>query len=231
MEEEKTMYGFIRKESTHLQEEADYHETILAGDGWMYLLKKGHVLRIVDSKGNQAVDAMFYDAADPENHYSATKTIAQQQNIYLTTGSILYAENGKPMLEIVADLTGRHDTLAGSCSNYYNTVRYGRDLLYMHNCKDTFMLEFSKRNDGVFLKRDLAPNVNFFMNVPITPDGVLEFADGISRAGNYVELQAKMDVQVLISNCPQLMNPCNDFNPTPIEVFIFKEDIESEDIK
>lgn len=217
------MYGFIRKESTRKPEDAIYRKTILAGDGWMYRIKKGQVFRVVDTEGNQAVDAMFYDANDPENHYSATKTIEAQRNIYLTTGSILYAENGDPMMEIVADLTGRHDTLAGSCSNYYNTVRYGRDLLYMHNCKDTFMLEFAKREDDAYLKRDLAPNVNFFMNVPITEDGVLEFADGVSAPGNYVELVAKMDVEILISNCPQLMNPCNDFNPTPIEVMIFED--------
>ena len=215
------MYGFIRKESPFDPKDAVYRETILSGDGWLHTLKKGETLRVVDLEGNQAVDAMFYDACDPDNHYSAGKTIKAQNNIYLTTGSVLYSENGDRMLEITADLTGRHDTLAGSCSNYYNTVKYPGDVLYMHNCKDTFMLEFSKRGDDEYSKRDLAPNVNFFMNVPITEDGVLEFADGVSAPGNYVEVTALMDVDVLISNCPQLMNPCNNFDPTPIELMIF----------
>ena len=216
------MYGFIRKESRFSPNDAVYRVTILSGDGWMKTVRKGQTLRIVDTEGNQAVDAMFYETADPENHYSATKTIRAQKNIYLTTGSVLYAEDGKAMMEITADLTGRHDTLAGSCSNYYNSVRYDRDTLYMHNCKDTFMLQFQKRGDDRYMKRDLAPNVNFFMNVPITDEGVLEFADGVSAPGNYVELKALMDVDVLISNCPQLMNPCNNFDPTPIELMIFE---------
>ena len=222
------MYGFIRKESSFRPEDAAYRETILSGDGWLRTLKKGETLRVVDLEGNQAVDAMFYDAHDPDNHYSAGKTIKAQNNIYLTTGSILYSENGDRMLEITADLTGRHDTLAGSCSNYYNSVKYPGDVLYMHNCKDTFMLEFSKRGDEEYCKRDLAPNVNFFMNVPITEDGVLEFADGVSAPGNYVEVTALMDVDVLISNCPQLINPCNNFNPTPIELMIFSPEDKDE---
>jgi hypothetical protein len=70
-------------------------------------------------------------------------------------------------------------------------------------------------------KRDIAHNINFFMNVPVTPDGGLRFEDGLSGPGKYVEMVAEMNVIALISNCPQLNNPCNAYDPTPIEVLIW----------
>lgn len=201
-------------------EQAIYNEIIPAGEGWTYTLEAGQVLRIVDLEGNQAADTLFYDADNPSDHYSAVNTIQRQGNIYLTTGSVLVSESGKPLVEIVADTCGNHDTIGGACSAQSNTVRYSHDTLSMHNCRDTFMLQLSK-NDPRFTKRDLAPNVNFFMNVPVTPDGGLTFADGVSAPGYYVELQAISRTLVLISNCPQLNNPCNAYNPTPIELLIW----------
>lgn len=171
-------------------------------------------------EGNQAVDTLFYDAEHPEDHYSATATIAEQKNIYLTTGSVLRSESGKELLKIVADTCGRHDTLGGACSAQSNTVRYAHDKWHMHNCRDTFMLLLSQYGEG-FTKRDLAPNINFFMNVPVTEDGHLQFADGISYGGSYVELLSLRRTLVLISNCPQLNNPCNAYNPTPVQVLIW----------
>lgn len=214
------MYGFIEKDSVYHPEDACYREIIPAGKGWMHLVKKDQVFRIVDLEGNQAVDTTFYDANHPQNHFSAVRTIVRQKNIYLTTGSILRSESDLPMLEITADKTGRHDTLGGACSCQSNTVRYAREKLYMHSCRDSFLLQLSMQGEG-YLKRDLAPNINFFMNVPVTKEGGLEFVDGVSAPGNYVEMKAFMDVMVLISNCPQLNNPCNAYHPTPVEVLIW----------
>lgn len=208
---------------TREQSEAVVNEVILAGDGWMHVLEPGQVLRIVDMEGNQAADTLFYDADNPEDHYSAVATIAAQANIYLTTGSVLRAESGKPLVEIIADTCGRHDTVGGSCSAQSNTVRYAHEKLHMHNCRDTFMLQLAKQGDERYTKRDLAPNVNFFMNVPVSEDGGLTFADGISSPGAYVEMQAIARTMVLISNCPQLNNPCNAYNPTPVRVLIWNE--------
>ncbi|MDD9266962.1 urea amidolyase associated protein UAAP2 [Paenibacillus sp. GCM10023248] len=214
------MAVFNRVESPRGVEEAIYSEIIQAGDGWMRELKPGQVLRIVDLEGNQAADTLFYDAENPEDHYSATATIAGQGNIYLTAGSVLRAESGKELLRIVADTCGRHDTVGGSCSAQSNTVRYAHEKLSMHNCRDTFMLQLAK-HDGRYTKRDLAPNINFFMNVPVTAEGGLKFDDGVSAPGCYVEVESLGSSMVLISNCPQLNNPCNAYNPTPIQVFIW----------
>ncbi|MEV5027537.1 urea amidolyase associated protein UAAP2 [Paenibacillus sp. LPE1-1-1.1] len=216
------MAVFNRVESPRRAEDAIYDEVIAAGDGWMYDLQPGQVLRIVDLEGNQAADTLFYDADHPEDHYSAVATIAGQGNIYLTAGSVLLSESGKEMLRIVADTCGRHDTVGGSCSAQSNTVRYSHDKLHMHNCRDTFMLQLAKRN-GNYSKRDLAPNINFFMNVPVTADGGLQFADGVSSPGAYVELQSLCRTTALLSNCPQLNNPCNAYNPTPVRVLVWNQ--------
>ncbi|WP_138754697.1 urea amidolyase associated protein UAAP2 [Paenibacillus sinopodophylli] len=216
------MTVFNRVESPRLEEDAIYDEVIAAGDGWMYDLQPGQVLRIVDLDGNQAADTLFYDADQPEDHYSAVATIAGQGNIYLTTGSVLLSESGKELLRIVADTCGRHDTVGGSCSAQSNTVRYSHDKLHMHNCRDTFMLQLATRSES-YSKRDLAPNINFFMNVPVTAEGGLQFADGVSSAGAYVELQSLCRTTALLSNCPQLNNPCNAYNPTPVRVLIWNQ--------
>jgi urea carboxylase-associated protein 1 len=190
---------------------------IPSGEPWMGVVKAGHLLRIVDLEGNQAVDTLFYNAADTHEHYSAQNTIQAQGNIYLTTGTVLRSNRGRSMLRIVQDTCGRHDTLGGACSAESNTVRYSLDKRHMHSCRDSFLLALARHDEGMS-KRDLPSNVNFFMNVPVTPAGGLTFADGISAAGRHVELQALMDVLVLISNCPQLNNPCNAYNPTPVRI-------------
>ena len=188
-----------------------------AGEPWMGIVRRGEAFRIVDLEGNQAVDTLFYNAADTHEHYSAQNTIQAQGRIYLTTGSVLLSNRGRPMLRIDDDTCGRHDTLGGACSSESNTVRYALEKRHMHSCRDSFLLALAKHEHGM-TKRDLPSNINFFMNVPVTPEGGLRFADGISAAGRHVELLALMDTLVLISNCPQLNNPCNAYNPTPIRV-------------
>ncbi|MBY0504873.1 MAG: DUF1989 domain-containing protein [Bryobacteraceae bacterium] len=191
---------------------------VLAGDGWAQVLKQGQHLRIVDLEGNQAVDTLFYNAHDHADHYSAVNTIATQGNIYLTTGSRLLSQSGNVLVTIVDDTCGRHDTLGGACSQESNMVRYDIGKRYMHACRQTF-LKYGLAHG--LEKRDLSHNVNFFMNVPVTPDGKLTFEDGISEPGKYVELRAEMDTLVLISNCPQLNNPCNAYNPTPVKLMVW----------
>lgn len=203
---------------------ASHRQVIAAGEPWMGTVRKGQHFRILDLEGNQAVDTLFYCADTLEERYSAVDTIRAQGNIYLTTGTSLLSNEGNTMLRIVADTCGRHDTLGGACSAESNTVRYALEKRSMHSCRDNFLLALARwgsRYGKDFSKRDLSSNINFFMNVPVTPEGKLTFADGISGAGRYVEMQAEMDVTVLISNCPQLNNPCNAYNPTPVEVMIW----------
>jgi urea carboxylase-associated protein 1 len=195
-------------------------EIVPAGEPWMGLVRSGQHLRIVDVEGNQAVDTLFYSAATVEERYSASDTIRAQGNLYLTTGSRLLSNAGNVMLQIVADTCGRHDTLGGACSAESNTVQYALEKRHMHSCRDNFLLALARADCGLG-KRDLSSNINFFMNVPVAPGGQLSIAYGISAPGRYVEMRAHMDVIVLISNCPQLNNPCNAYNPTPIRLMVW----------
>ena len=199
---------------------AAYQAVIPAGEPWVHELRRGQTMRIVDLKGNQAVDTLFYNLHDPADRYSAQDTIRAQRNIYLTTGTRLISTQGNTLLRIVADTCGRHDTLGGACANESNQVRYAIDKRYMHACRNSFLKGLMEYGQG-FGKRDITSNINFFMNVPVTPEGKLTFEDGISDSGKYVELEAEMDVLVAISNCPQLNNPCNGYDPTPVEVLIW----------
>lgn len=199
---------------------AVFDEVVLAGDGFTHVVKRGQVLRIVDMEGNQAADTLFYDAHAPENRYSAVDTVREQGNIYLTTGTRLMSTEGDVLMTIVADTCGRHDTLGGACAAESNQVRYAIEKKYMHACRDTFLLVAACCTKELS-KKDITANVNFFMNVPVTPEGKLTFEDGVSAPGRYVEMRAERDVRVLISNCPQLNNPCNGYNPTPVRVLIW----------
>ena len=209
------------KASTLKSENAVDRQVVPAGDYYMQVVKAGQTVRILDLEGNQAADTLFYNANDPGERYSAIDTIREQGNVYLTTGTKLLSNEMNLMLEIVADTCGRHDTIGGACANESNTVRYALEKKCMHSCRDSWMLAIAENEQFGMNKRDITHNINFFMNVPVTAEGGLSFQDGLSSPGKYVELKAAMDVIVLISNCPQLNNPCNAYNPTPIEVLIW----------
>ncbi|RQW64962.1 urea amidolyase associated protein UAAP2 [Vibrio viridaestus] len=208
-------------ESKLLPENAVRRDVVPAGDYYMKVVKAGQTVRILDLEGNQAADTLFFNANDPAERYSAIDTIREQGNVYLTAGTKILSSEGNEMLEIVADTCGRHDTLGGACATESNTVRYAIEKKCMHACRDSWLLAVSENEQFNMSKRDITHNINFFMNVPITTEGGLTFEDGISAPGKYVELKAVMDVIVLISNCPQLNNPCNAYNPTPVEVLVW----------
>lgn len=214
------MSALIYTESALDPAQASFDSVLPAGEGWMHEIKRGQTFRIVDLEGNQAVDTLFYNAHDLADRYSAQDTIRAQGGIYLTTGTQLRSSEGNVLLTIVADTCGRHDTLGGACSAESNQVRYALDKRPMHSCRDTFLKVIGRWGRG-FTKCDITHNINFFMNVPVTPEGGLSFADGVSAGGRYVEMRAEMDVVALISNCPQLNNPCNAYNPTPVRLLIW----------
>ncbi len=204
---------------------ARYRKVIPAGDYWIDVVKSGHIFRLVDVEGNQAADTLLFSAAHPSERYSIVDTMREQRNVYLGVGSKLLSTAGNTLAEIVADTVGRHDTLGGACAAESNSVRYALDKRTMHSCRDSYLLAVGENEQFALTKRDLTHNINFFMNVPVTAEGGLSFADGLSGPGHYVELRAAMDIIVLISNCPQLNNPCNAYNPTPLEILIWDLDV------
>ena len=194
--------------------------TVPARAPWSAIVRAGQHLTIVDLEGNQAVDCLVYDAVDTALRYSAPDTIAAQDTIFLTTGSILRDNESSPLMTVIADQCGQHDTIGGACSKESNSLRYGHHTVHQHACVENFLSEGAKWGLG---KRDLVSNINWYMNVPVDPDGTLGIVDGISKPGLKITLRAERDVLVLISNCPQVNNPCNGFNPTSIRLIISQE--------
>lgn len=194
-----------------------HDEIVPALAPWDHVVRKGEVLRIIDLEGNQAVDFLMYALADDAERYSAQDTIAAQGNIFLRTGSVLLSNEGNPMATVLGTSVAYHDTIGGACSCESNTLRYGHHTKGQHACVENFLQANARHGRG---KRDMVSNINWFMNVPVEADGALGIVDGISAPGLYVDVRAEMDLVAVVSNCPQINNPCNGFNPTPVRMII-----------
>ncbi|MCU1379552.1 MAG: hypothetical protein JWN29_2535 [Acidimicrobiales bacterium] len=192
-----------------------HDETLPARAAWAKVVEAGQTLRIVDLGGNQAVDCLVYDAHDTDHRYSAPDTLVAQRNIFLIEGTQLLSNEGVPMMTVTGTTCRYHDTIGGACSRESNTLRYGHHTAHQHACVDNFLDAGTRHGLG---KRDLVSNINWFMNVPVGADGTLGIVDGISAPGLSVDVRAEIDVLVLVSNCPQINNPCNGFDPTPVRL-------------
>ncbi|MEO6084820.1 MAG: urea amidolyase associated protein UAAP2 [Umezawaea sp.] len=194
-------------------------ERVAPNASWSAVVRAGHVLTIVDVGGNQSGDCLIYAAADPEERYSVPDTLAWQGNAYVRTGTVLRSNLGNPLMTVVGNEIDRQDTIGGACSKESNTLRYGHHVMFHHGCRENFLSEGQKHGLGL---RDLVSNLNWFMNVPVEADGALGIVDGMSAPGKRVAVRADTDVLVLVSNCPQMNNPCNDFNPTPLRMIVVR---------
>jgi urea carboxylase-associated protein 1 len=192
-------------------------EVVPARAPWTAVVRAGQTLRIVDIEGNQAVDFLMYGLEDDAERYSAQDTIAAQGNIFLRTGSVLMSNEGRPMAVVTETAVDYHDTIGGACSCESNTLRYGHHTKSQHACVENFLQGNARFGRG---KRDMVSNINWFMNVPVEADGALGIVDGISAPGLFVDMRAEMDLVAVVSNCPQINNPCNGFNPTPVRMVI-----------
>ena len=192
-------------------------EVVAARAPWSAVVSRGDILTIVDVGGNQSGDCLLYNAHDTDERYSVPDTIAWSGNVYVRTGTVLRSTEGNPLATVVANEIDRQDTIGGACGKESNTLRYGHHTTAEHGCRENFLAEAAKYGMGA---RDIVSNLNWFMNVPIEADGTLGIVDGISGPGKRVAFLAEMDILVLVSNCPQMNNPCNDFNPTPLRMIV-----------
>ena len=193
-------------------------QTIPAGGHFAHVVDKGHRLRIVDLEGGQGVDFLCYNAHRPEERYHAPNTLKAACDLRLTVGHTLYSDEARGLFTVVADTCPGHDTIAGCCSAPSNQMLYG--VSDCPGCRENFLMALEPFGLG---RRDIVPNINFFCKVPVADDQRLlstVFGDCPSKAGDFVELEAQMDALAVISNCPQVNNPCNGGNPTAIQVVI-----------
>ena len=186
---------------------------------WSAVIRKRDVLTIVDVGGNQSADCLIFDAANPAERYSVPDTVTWQGNVYVRTGTVLRSNLGAPLMTVAGNEIDRQDTIGGACSKESNTLRYGHHTAFHHACRENFLLEGAKHGLGA---RDLVSNLNWFMNVPVEADGSLGIVDGMSAPGKRVALRAERDVLVVVSNCPQMNNPVNDFNPTAVRAIVYQ---------
>lgn len=192
-----------------------YDHTVPAREPWSRVVKAGEILRIVDLEGQQAVDFLCYNAADPGDRYSSMNTVKVQGNSYIGKGTVLYSDSGVALFTVIADTLGRHDTIYGCCSTANNFLRYG--VKTTESCYANFLKELATHGMD---RSAIVGNVNFFMQVPVLEDGGAGIASDVSPPGSYVDLRAETDVLAVLSNCPQMHNPCNAYNPTPIRVIV-----------
>ncbi|MEM9046304.1 MAG: DUF1989 domain-containing protein [Pseudomonadota bacterium] len=190
-------------------------EIVPARAPWSGVVRAGEALVITDLEGQQAVDFLCYDANAPEDRYSATNTVKVQGNVYVGLGTVLYADSGVVLMTVIEDTVGRHDTIYGCCSNPNNHLRYGVETT--ESCYSNFESELARHNLG---REAIVPNVNWFMSVPVLDDGSAGVAEAALNPGSHVALRAERDVLAVLSNCPQMHNPCNGYNPSPIKVTI-----------
>ncbi len=203
---------------TDIEGEIVEDTVIPARAAWSRVIEAGQTLRIVDLEGKQAVDFICYNAHDHEDRYAAADTMKiNETGIFLGKGTVLYSVRCTPLFTIVADTCGHHDTIGGCCSAELNRFRYGKE--NETGCRENFLGELAKYDMG---PNDMAANVNFFMYVPVGPDGDMDMGPSISKPGDYVDLRAETDTLAVISNCPQINNPVNDYNPTPVRVVVWR---------
>jgi urea carboxylase-associated protein 1 len=193
-------------------------ETIAAGGSWSGIVKRGQVVKITDVEGQQGVDFLCYSEANPEERYHAANTLKRAATLRLTTGHVLYSDIARPMMTIVGDTCCFNDTIAGCCSAPSNELIYG--VKGVAGCRENFLKELSRYGLG---RKDIVANLNFFCNVPAGTNNTLArliFEAAPSKAGDSIALRAEMDVLAVISNCPQINNPCSGGRPTAIRVEI-----------
>jgi uncharacterized protein len=208
----------MKLDTDSLLEKCDIRENTLvpACEPWSRKINQGDILRLVDLEGQQAVDFLCYNAENTAERYNAANTLKLNKMIYIGKDAVLWSVKAQKMMTVIDDTCGQHDTLAGCCSIEIDKVRYG--VTNTQSCQTNFESELKKHGMG---EKDVAANINFFMNVPVEGDGSVAIADGVSKPGDYVDLRAEMDLLVVISNCPQRGNPCSGFEPTPIRAIVY----------
>ncbi len=187
-----------------------------AREPWSTKMRKGEILRIIDLEGQQAVDFLCYNADDSTDRYNAANTIKLNGNIYLGKDSGVWSVRARKLMTFVEDTCGSHDTLYGCCSVEIDDVRFGKN--NGRGCQGNFEAELAKHGLGA---KDVVANINLFMYVPVETNGDVAIAPGISKAGDYVDLRAEIDVLAVLSNCPEALNNAAGFQPTPIRVIVY----------
>jgi len=200
-----------------------WEETIQPGAAWSHVLKRGTALRLVDLEGGANVGAIFYNFDCPVERYNMPDTLKAQHIARLTKGFVLYSDMGRILCSIVEDKVGWHDPIGGTSNAKLVKARYGSSRYqeqrndYHKNGRDSFLIEMGKWGLG---PRDLTANVNFFTRVNVAEDGSVSFGPDNSKAGDFVELRAEMNILVILNTCPHPLDPNPRYEPKPVRLSV-----------
>jgi uncharacterized protein YcgI (DUF1989 family) len=188
--------------------------------GIVFELEKGQTLRVIDPEGEQVSDVVAFASAGPgranaSEWLSSGRTIDYTNTIYQTTGHVLYSNRSNPMFTIMEDRVGRHDFLLTPCSPETFEILYDDHQGYHPSCFENLTQNFERFGVG---GDDIPTTFNVFMNVEILPSGEITIGPPLSRAGDFVDLRAEMDLVVGVTACSAENSNNHSLKPIDLEV-------------
>ncbi|ONI86435.1 Urea carboxylase-related aminomethyltransferase [Actinosynnema sp. ALI-1.44] len=187
-----------------------------AREGRAVRVAAGQLVRVSTPEGAQVSDFFAFCAADTTEHLSAAHTRGHTSRLFPRLGEAFVTDRRRPILTLVDDTSpGRHDMLIAAC----DPARY--ELLgyegWHASCAEN--LRSVMRELGVGVTTVPQP-VNFFMDIPVTLQDVIEWRSSPAAPDAAVTLQAEMDCLVAVSACPQDLVDINGMRPGPLEIEI-----------
>jgi urea carboxylase-associated protein 2 len=201
-------------------------EEIVPGAGmWSWVLTRHQTLRLTDLEGGANVSMLLYNRDQLLERYNMADTLKAQHTAFLTKGRVLYSDMGRILCSITEDTCGWHDTFTGLSDaasvraqygdNPYGSARNG----YYRSAREELLIELGKWGLGA---RDMVANINLFSKVAADADGALSYVAGNSRPGAFVDLRAEMNVLVVMSTCPHVLDPARQWSPKPVKVEVLR---------
>jgi len=214
------------KEHKNLKPEAILLDEVLPGGArWSKIIKRGDKLRISTEDGLGSLSAMFYNAENTAERFNSADTVKLQHNAYFGKGRVLYSELGRVLFSITEDTTdGLFDAIAGISNPRIVKKNFGEgDFEHIRNRyyksdRENFLVELGKYAMG---KRDMIQAINFFRKVDVKEGSKLELSDKRAEPGSYIDLRAEMDVLLLLSNTPHVMET-GEYNPSDVQLTLYK---------
>jgi uncharacterized protein YcgI (DUF1989 family) len=191
---------------------------IPARHGAALTMARGQVLRVVDVEGQQVGDLVCFNRDDLTERYSPQNTILFNRTIYPKVGAALVSDRGRPMMRLLSDTVGVHDLVCGSCSEEYYRNRLEHREPH-RSCRGNLAEAMVPWGVGM---EDIPFSFNVFMQWPVQPDGTVRPMAAPSGPGDYVDLQAEMDLVVANSACPSDITPTNAHRPTPMRLLLWE---------
>lgn len=184
--------------------------------GKAFKLRQGETLRVLDPFGEQVADLFAFKDGNSSCSLSSGRSIDYAGKIYLSTGDVLYSNNSLPMFTIIADSAGRHDFILTPCSQQMF------EILYQHrghhaSCFENLCTSLAYHN---ITPSQISTTFNIFMNVAVHQNGVISVNTPSSKAGDYIDFHAEMDMVCALTACSAEQSNNGTFKPIDYEILI-----------